>query len=414
VCGAVAVTLVVILGATVLRSPAASASAPAGFGEGSGFCSSAVPGGYDLGASFDDVFACGPANNSGTGYYVPASGTYKGFFEDAPWTYQCTELADRFLFDIWGKGPIYGGSLDGKDFASTVHADYPSVPLVTNGTAGQPYVAGDIVSFTGNSKEPDGHVAVVTASTENSSGDGTVTIMEENAASSGQENLTVSSWTLQAAAGSWVTPYEFDALAQPDTEPPTTPGALQAFGYSHQVDLFWTASTDDVGVAGYEVLQGNRVVGDTTATYFADSSVSKGQTYIYEVIAFDAAGNDSVAATIQIRIQYDASNRAWVSTAAGPAECGRAGGSSDWFLVCTVDSSTGWHMFYGPGHDDLGYPLDSAWVQNGNGTVSYCALTGEEPSSKTLHCTQFNGAKFYNASSSQATDWGYADVPSAP
>jgi hypothetical protein len=126
---------------------------------------------------------------------------------------QCTELANRALFDIWGLQPVFGSSLDGASFAETVHADYPSVPLVANGTSGRPYVPGDIVSFTGNSQEPDGHVAVVIASTENGSGNGTATLMEENAASSGKEILTVSNWKLLPAAGAYVTPYDFDALA---------------------------------------------------------------------------------------------------------------------------------------------------------------------------------------------------------
>ena len=200
--------------APLISPPALAApTPPAGFGKGSAFCGSAVPDGKDLGASFHDVYACGPANNSGTGYKVPSSGSYKGFFEAAPYSYQCTELADRILFDFWKMQPVYGANLDGKTFASTVHARYPSVQLIANGTAGKPYLPGDIVSFTGDTQEPDGHVAVVTASTENASGNGKVTIIEENAAASGQETLTVSNWKLLRAADSYVTPSDFDALA---------------------------------------------------------------------------------------------------------------------------------------------------------------------------------------------------------
>jgi hypothetical protein len=130
----------------VLRPPQSGATPrlahstpPPGFGEGAGFCASAVPGGYTLGDSFDDVYASGPANNSGSGYYVPASGSHMGFFEDAPWTYQCTELANRFVFDVWGVAPINGSSLDGATYASTLSSER-HVPLVANGTAGQPYL----------------------------------------------------------------------------------------------------------------------------------------------------------------------------------------------------------------------------------------------------------------------------------
>jgi FG-GAP-like repeat/CHAP domain len=184
------------------------AAIPAGYGEGAGFCKSIVSSGSPLNSgntSYDKVYPCGPEPG---GSYP----SYGDAFQDGG-GFQCTELANRFLFDVWGRQPVFGSSLDGKTFAQTVHADYPSVPLVTNGTAGQPYLPGDIVSFSGNSKEPDGHVAVVIASAENGSGNGSVTIMEENAAASGKETLTVRNWTLLAAAGSYVTPYEFDALA---------------------------------------------------------------------------------------------------------------------------------------------------------------------------------------------------------
>jgi hypothetical protein len=140
---------------------------------------------------FDNVYPCGPR----PGKSFPSWGDA---FQDGG-GFQCTELANRFLFDAWGLAPVFGASLDGATYAQTVHAQDPSVPLVANGTADQPYLPGDIVSFTGNSSEPDGHVAVVIASTEDSGGNGSVTIMEENAAAAGEETLNVSSWALQPA-----------------------------------------------------------------------------------------------------------------------------------------------------------------------------------------------------------------------
>ncbi len=201
-------TVVTLAGLAFLLSASAHASAgtlaprtqlgapSAGFGEGSGFCSSAVPGGYKLGASFDDVYTCGPAS----GYYVPASGTYKGFFEDAPYGYQCTELANRFVFDIWGLNPV---NANGDDYVSTLHGAHPSVPLIANGTAGQPYLPGDIVSFTGTGSLANGHVAVVMASTyaPGDSGNYTVTLLEENASSSGENTAAVTNWKMAESKG---------------------------------------------------------------------------------------------------------------------------------------------------------------------------------------------------------------------
>ena len=252
-------------GIAVLGLSSPSAAAPVGYGEGATFCSTAVPGGYNLGANFDNVYACGPANNSGTGYYVPASGSYKGYFEDAPWTYQCTELADRLLFDVWGKNPVYGSSLDGATFASAVHKAYSSVALISNGTVGQPYLPGDIVSFTGNSIEPDGHVAVVESSSEDSTGNGSVTVMEENASASGQETLAVSNWSLQKAVGSDVTPSEFDALASLTSQGPSL------------TDLLSNASFEEGNFNGWTTLPLNG--GTVNVAAYSNSSAHDGEWY---------------------------------------------------------------------------------------------------------------------------------------
>jgi CHAP domain len=212
VAAAMAALAVMCVGLPVVAGTTAGAlaasSIPSGYGKGPGFCKNVVSSGYDLGngsTSYDDIYPCGPEPGKSFPSYGDGFQPSGGF--------QCTELANRFLFNAWGLQPVFGSSLDGKTYAQTVHTDYPSVQLIANGTAGQPYLPGDIVSFTGNSNEPDGHVAVVIASTENPSGNGTVTIMEQNAALSGQESLKVSGWKLLPAAGSYVTPYDFDALA---------------------------------------------------------------------------------------------------------------------------------------------------------------------------------------------------------
>ena len=195
-----------LIGLSVVLGGAQASALSSTYGTGPGFCSSVASGAYDLGASFDNVWACGPTPGAGAPGYGDA-------FESSPWGFQCTELANRFLWDAWGIAPIFGANLDGADFASTVHASHSSIVDVVNGTIGQPYLPGDIVSFAGNSYEPDGHVAVVIASSENSVGNGQVTVMEENASTSGSETLTVANWLLEKAPGSYVTPTDFDALA---------------------------------------------------------------------------------------------------------------------------------------------------------------------------------------------------------
>src|SRR5207253_1018703 len=89
-------------------------------------------------------------------------------------------------------------------------------------------------------------------------------------------------------------------LGQADTTPPTVPAGLAATaGPAGEVDLSWTASTDDVGVAGYTVYRDGSSIGTVggSATSFADKAVSSATTYAYTVDAYDAAGNHSGQST---------------------------------------------------------------------------------------------------------------------
>jgi chitodextrinase len=69
---------------------------------------------------------------------------------------------------------------------------------------------------------------------------------------------------------------------------------------SAQVDLAWTASTDNVGVTGYQILRctGSTCttfaqVGTSTVTSFSNTGLTASTTYRYRVRAVDAAGNVS-------------------------------------------------------------------------------------------------------------------------
>jgi len=91
----------------------------------------------------------------------------------------------------------------------------------------------------------------------------------------------------------------------PDYEPPTAPTNLTAtlIGIS-RVDLSWTASTDNVGVVGYNIYRNSAIIATTTATTYSDTTISSGDTYVYEVSAYDLSENESAK-----------SNTATVSTA---------------------------------------------------------------------------------------------------
>jgi chitodextrinase len=83
--------------------------------------------------------------------------------------------------------------------------------------------------------------------------------------------------------------------ATPDTAPPSTPIDLTATAISpSQINLAWTAATDNVGVTGYNIFRNSTQVGTSIATAYADTSLAAGTTYTYTVAAFDVAGNVSV------------------------------------------------------------------------------------------------------------------------
>ncbi len=89
-------------------------------------------------------------------------------------------------------------------------------------------------------------------------------------------------------------PSEEVSVKIPDIIMPTTPGNLTLNSTSNtQVAFSWTASTDNVGVTGYDVARNNVVIGQPTTNAFVDKTTSPGMTYHYTVKARDANGNVS-------------------------------------------------------------------------------------------------------------------------
>lgn len=79
-----------------------------------------------------------------------------------------------------------------------------------------------------------------------------------------------------------------------DTTKPNVPGGLNASGISMtEIDLNWTASTDDVGVTRYNVYRNGTKVGTSVTTSYSDTGLTVETQYDYQVSAVDAAGNES-------------------------------------------------------------------------------------------------------------------------
>jgi len=117
-----------------------------------------------------------------------------------------------------------------------------------------------------------------------------------------------------------------------DTSPPTMPTNLSATAVSSsQINLSWTASTDNVGVSGYYIrrCQGSgctpsvQIVNSSSNSY-SDATLSASNVYVYTVAAYDAAGNSSSYSSSASIVTLAAAVS--VSPAPSPAPSGGGGG----------------------------------------------------------------------------------------
>jgi hypothetical protein len=80
----------------------------------------------------------------------------------------------------------------------------------------------------------------------------------------------------------------------PETTPPSTPTGLAATaGSPTQINLSWTVSTDNIGVAGYKAYRNAGYVGSSPTTSYPDTGLTVNTQYAYKVSAYDDAGNES-------------------------------------------------------------------------------------------------------------------------
>ncbi len=83
-----------------------------------------------------------------------------------------------------------------------------------------------------------------------------------------------------------------------DITAPTIPTNLTAVIEDGSVILSWSASTDEGGIAGYEVFRNDVRIVTVTDTTFSDTGISEDKIYVYKVRAYDASGNISEAASV--------------------------------------------------------------------------------------------------------------------
>jgi len=79
-----------------------------------------------------------------------------------------------------------------------------------------------------------------------------------------------------------------------DTTAPSAPTNLSATPVAtSQIDLSWTASTDDILLSGYQVFRDGVQIATTTLTTYSDTGLSASTLYTYYINAFDSSNNVS-------------------------------------------------------------------------------------------------------------------------
>ena len=179
--------------------------------------------------------------------------------------------------------------------ASSITGTSTNSGSVTTGNANDLLVGansiGDVFAAAGSGYT----VRVVTNPDSDLVEDQTVTATGSYSATATQVNS--SWWVMQLAA------FRASTGSGGDTTPPTAPSNLAATApSSSQVNLTWTASTDNVGVTGYIVYRCSGAsctsfakIGTSPTTTYSDSGLNPSTSYSYQVFATDAAGNVSTA-----------------------------------------------------------------------------------------------------------------------
>ncbi len=122
------------------------------------------------------------------------------------------------------------------------------------------------------------------------------TAMGVNYSDTGLSAATTYDYSVSAydAAGNASAQTDAISVNTGDTTAPSVPVGVSATAISStRIDLSWTASTDDVGVASYRIYRGGSLLATVAGTSYSDTGLEAGTGYTYNVSAVDGAGNAS-------------------------------------------------------------------------------------------------------------------------
>jgi fibronectin type 3 domain-containing protein len=207
------------------------------------------------------------------------------------------------------------------------------------------------------------------------------------------------------------------ATTAADTQPPTTPQNLAATAAGmQQVNLTWSASTDNVSVVGYKIYSGRSpssltLVGSTTTTSFADTiGLMPGTTYYFAVAAYDQSANLSAQSATATSTTAADTQPPTVPQGLSAAAAGIEQVNLSWSASTDNVTVSGYAIYRGTSSSSLtlvGNTASTSFVDTASlrpGTLYYYAVAAYDESSN------------YSAQSSQVTVTTVADTqpPTVP
>ncbi|GHO48074.1 CHAP domain-containing protein [Ktedonospora formicarum] len=155
---------------------------------------------WKMNSGYNGVYPCGPRPSAGgpdhlVQFYSGSWGAYE---------FECVELALRWMYQAYGVKPY---KANGNQIVNNYSTSYGGgLRVIHNNTACCGYPKpGDILSYC--STCTNGHTSVTMSSSVNSSGNGSVTVMEENASYGGMQTLTVTNYEVQNSPEGWIYGY---------------------------------------------------------------------------------------------------------------------------------------------------------------------------------------------------------------
>ncbi|MER8236336.1 discoidin domain-containing protein [Streptomyces sp. NPDC094049] len=197
-----------------------------------------------------------------------------------------------------------------------------------------------------------------------------------------------------------------------DTEAPGVPGTLRSTATTaNSVSLAWNASTDNVGVTGYEVHRGGVLVGTASGTTYTDTGLTASTAYTYTVKARDAAGNRSGASnavTVTTQNSGGTPTPTLISRGKPTTASSIEGAGFEAGLGVDGDSGTRWASVEG---------VDPQWIRVDLGAIhdiSRVKLNWEAAYGKTYKVqTSNDGTTWTDIYSTSTADGGVDDLTTA-